>query len=347
MFKEEIDYAELEKTLADFEAFRKVQARKYKIYQTTRKFYTWTFPLALICVFLCFIPFLTPILLVPALIGIAIFIFDLVLYNFILKKPNDKFYDRFKQELFPKAVKCLDPSLEADYKGKFSDEEIKRSLIFQDSIYNSYGEDMIKGSVGNIDLRFCEMNLSTEKFSPGLLLGSFFVSLIAIFFGEGDIETHKEVRLFKGLFFCADFHKSFKGSIILCPKKAGSFSVYTKKYHKGRKKVEMGNVAFDNYYNVYATDPQMASYVLTPLLMEQFMILDEQSTSNEPVVATFHNGKMYLGVPQEKDFFECDIYKGIPDVETFKAFVNEVSIIEKILVHLDQNVRIWGDKAVA
>ncbi|GEM_PF-4077014 len=345
MFDDGIDYEALEKTLADFEAFRKIQARKNKIYDNVRRIYKWTFPLTVIAFILCSIPFLSPIFLVPAIIGSGLFIFDLIFYNFILKKPFDKFYDRFKEDVFPKAVKCLDASLQADHTEKISTTEIKNSLIFQNAIYSSQGEDMIWGKIGNIDLRFCELNLTRRKFSIWLLLGTFLGSLVLIFFGEVGIETHKEVRLFKGLFFHADFHKSFRGSIILCPKKSGKFSVYTKSYHKGRSKVIMGNVNFDQKYDVYASNPLMANYVLTPLFMEQMMILDEQSTANEPVVATFHNGKMYLGVPHEKDFFECDIDKGIPDVESFKAFVEEVRIVEKILIHLDQNVRIWGNKA--
>jgi hypothetical protein len=55
---------------------------------------------------------------------------------------------------------------------------------------------------------------------------------------------------------------------------------------------------------------------------------------------------MCIGLPQDKDLFEANFYRGIPDISAFEELVQEIEVIARLLEHLNQNTRIWGDKAI-
>jgi hypothetical protein len=266
-----------------------------------------------------------------------------------LNKRRDEFYVRFKTEIMPQAIKHVNPGYTYKADGAIKKLLFDKAMLIPQKAEFYFGEDLIKGSVGKVDFKCCEIRVNKSQYSAKKIAGNTAMGclgfIFSLFMGDpevsvGEGNNKKIVRLFSGLFLAADFHKSFKGSVLLRPKNQGVKQILSDHLEKA----EMGDVDFDNRYSVYTTNQTLARYILSPFLIQQIVKLD--AVSPGPLLLTFREGYMFLGLPQEKDLFDCSFYEGVPDLKAFEDFVKEVRIIEKVLEHLNQNTRIWGDKAM-
>lgn len=338
----------MQQLLEDFEQFRKKKYRSYKWHKRITKPFKIVYFLAVPAGILsAILPFLLPFFLPLILVGVGLFITELILYNKVFKEPDVRFRNRFKTEIMPKAFKLINPDFEYSPFEKIPERQIRGMALFKDSIVNYYGEDYVKGKVQGVEIEFCEAFLYTEKYSAGSVAGGVLVNL---FGGEGgDIgadgnEFAKQVRFFSGLILDVDFHKDFEGRVYAIPRRYLDSGLFKKKHFQGWRRTETGNAGFDQVYAVFASNEVLLHYVLTPALQEKFLHLKRKLGAE--IFMSFQSGNLNMGVNWGRDLFECDFAKGIPSISEFENLSEDVQLFEDIVVSLSQERRIWGDKAL-
>lgn len=349
--KTKVDRDDLDGMLESLEAYRLKYSKKTLRFRKVRKYYKWTITLFFLAAFLTILFVVVLPITLPILIGGGvIFIIDLIIHKRLDRK-EDEFHRRFKEEVMPVAAAYSGNGLTYIPEPTIDKELFQRTKLVDEGIDKFHVEDMLQGKFHSVEFKCCEvragrMVLSGKKVAGEMAQGCL-AAILDMLFGLGDdgdmgdeYDTHNYVKSFHGLFVISDFHKSFEGSVLLRPKK----SAVSSQVKNSHNKVEIGDVAFDKKYDVYTTDDVLARYVLSPYLIQQIDLLDDHCP--DALLASFLNGRMCIGLPQENDLFEADFFKGVPDISAFEDLVKEIEIIERLLDHLNQNTRIWGDKAI-
>ncbi len=342
------DKASLERTLADFEAFRKKKYTSFTWYKRLTKPFKIVYYIAVPAMVVgAILPFLMPFFLPVILIGIAFFITQSLLYSFVFKSPDAKFENKFKTEIMPLVFEKINPDLKYSPFDCIPQERVERLLLFKNKISSYYGEDLVVGKFNGVKMRFCEATLRTKKYSAGTIAKGFISNILddgdAYDDGGGD-EFSKQVVFFEGLLMEVDFHKAFKGKVIAIPQRHINSKFFKQANFEGQQKAETGNTVFDQQYAVFTNDEVMLHYILTPALLEKFIKLGDELEAE--IFLSFINGRMNMGVNWNRNLFECDFAKGIPSIEAFVTLSEEITLFEEIVTTLSQERRIWGEKAL-
>lgn len=161
-------------------------------------------------------------------------------------------------------------------------------------------------------------------------------------FLSSDIEIKKEcsskngksyVTIFKGQWLIFDFNKKFKTNIQVREKffrgskLCGLFSDRT--YHK----VSLEDIEFNKIFDVYSKDDYDTFYILTPNTMEKIKDLNKKLIGN--LLFCFINNKMHVGIHNNSDLFEPNIYKKINLQKEKEKIYNEIKIITEFIDTLD------------
>ena len=337
--------------LTELETKRKKQWRNYKIYNNWLIRFVRKVAWFLTIIGLpALIPILTPIFLPIFLPGIIFLLVDLLLRHQLLKRPRNKFKERFKKEVLSRVMKELYPSFKYTPDNTISRKDLDATRIFHNVVKSYYGEDYVEGEIQGVPISFNEVNLFTKmrpkNFGHGIQLFFLgFASVILSIFMQDDVWLIDDrIRFFRGLIFRAEFHKTTTGSVIVIPWKRLKSYIYQGSGYKSAKKVMMDMPAFDSEYAVLSADSQLAFYVLTPSLMERLLAL--QATLQAEIYISVIDSQLSLAVQWEKDFFEADFEKGVPELASLEGFIQEIKFFEGLIEQLQQNVRIWGDKAL-
>ncbi len=148
-------------------------------------------------------------------------------------------------------------------------------------------------------------------------------------------------KVFKGLFFVADFNKHLNESTFVVSEKE-----YANMLGKEKEKVEhygnlvkLENPEFEKVFSVYGSSQQEARYVLTPTMMEA--IVNLHKTYHLKMKFSFTGSKVYCAIPMKKDMFEPTVKRGVR-YEDIEAFYMILSLIETIITEMNLNTRIWS-----
>ncbi len=149
-----------------------------------------------------------------------------------------------------------------------------------------------------------------------------------------DDEGHTTyVTIFRGQWFIFDFNKQFKANIQVCAKNfhnARRGSLFSKtKYNK----VSMEDMEFNKEFKVYAQNELDAFYVLTPNCMEKIKELKDKTKGR--LLLCFIDNRLHVGLYNNKDLFEANIFKKINLEEEQNKTINEMKIITEFVDTLD------------
>ncbi len=147
-------------------------------------------------------------------------------------------------------------------------------------------------------------------------------------------------KVFKGLFFVAEFNKNLNENTFVVPEKEYANLLgqeKTKVAHYGEL-VKLENPEFEKIFSVYGSSQQEARYVLTPTMMEAIVNLSK--TYNLKMKFSFRGAKVYCAIPMKKDMFEPTVKRGIK-YEDIEEFYMILSLIETIITEMNLNTRIW------
>ncbi len=149
-------------------------------------------------------------------------------------------------------------------------------------------------------------------------------------------------KVFKGLFFVADFNKHLNESTFVVSEKEYAIlgKEKTKTEYYGNL-VKLENPEFEKIFSVYGSSQQEARYVLTPTMMEA--IVNLYKNYRLKMKFSFTGSKVYCAIPMKKDMFEPTVKRGIK-YEDIEEFYMILSLIETIITEMNLNTRIWTKK---
>lgn len=178
-------------------------------------------------------------------------------------------------------------------------------------------EDLIRGCVGKTGFHCAEVHAEEKRVTTNSKGG----------------RREYWVDIFKGFLFIADFHKDFQGQTTVLRDSLFKFDF-------GGSRVKLENAAFEKIFDVHATDPVEARYLLTPSMMERLVALDRQF--NGGITASFRNSTILIAIPETKNHFEASIWKSFKDISRFEDDFSAIRMLISIVEDLNLNTRIWS-----
>jgi hypothetical protein len=226
----------------------------------------------------------------------------------------------FKQDVLRRVFEFVLPGIEYDPGARIAARHVEGSGLFPESWSQESGEDYVSGRLGATDFRFSELRLARRQ------------------------GKRTEV-VFRGLFFAADFHKSFRGRTYLLPDRAerllGPFgrALQALPRFDRTELVELEDPDFEKRFVCYATDPVEARYVLSTSLMQRLLRMAERTPGSLRV--SFVDEALYLALPLAGDLFAVPFGRGAVDDARILAWSRELLAVAGIVEELDLNTRIW------
>ncbi|MBL8994260.1 MAG: DUF3137 domain-containing protein, partial [Spirochaetia bacterium] len=191
------------------------------------------------------------------------------------------------------------------------------------------GDDLVQGLLDKTDLRFSELHSEYKTETRD---------------SKGNRRTTWHT-IFRGLFFVADFHKDFKGRILVLPDSAEKLfgkllGQMFQSWNKGRGElVKLEDSDFEKAFVVYATDQIEARYVLSTSLIRR--ILDFVSKTRKLVHLSFFKNKVAVAVSYSRVLFEPRVFSSLLDFELIKTYYEDMALAVGIVEELNLNTRIW------
>ncbi|NNC95495.1 MAG: DUF3137 domain-containing protein [Chitinophagales bacterium] len=252
-----------------------------------------------------------------------------IVYSTMYEKHRRKFKNEVKDKLILQIVNSMNMGLTYRRSSFISVNEFRKCGIYQQSIDKYWGEDFFEGKVGETDVLFSELTAQSKK---------------TVRDSKGNVHTHY-VTFFQGLFVIADFHKNFSGRTLVLPDNSEQFlGMIGKKLQSMNftrdELVYMENPEFEKKFVVYSTDQVEARYILSLTMLERIMMLSEKLDSR--ISLSFADNKVYIAIPQSKDFLEHNLNQSVLDSEVIRNFYDEIVTCLEIVDDLNLNIRIWG-----
>ncbi|MBM4385148.1 MAG: DUF3137 domain-containing protein [Deltaproteobacteria bacterium] len=236
-----------------------------------------------------------------------------------------------RSQILEPVVRFWDPSFDYKQRGHIAQAEFDASRLFAGESFNRYaGEDLVTGKHGATAFRFCELHVKhVEKTKNG---------------------TRTRV-VFDGIFFVADFNKSFRSQTVVLPDTAeralGTFGRAFQSLASGAsgmQLVELEDPAFERAFTVRSTDPTEARYLLSPSLMQRIAAFGANTGSK--LRLGFLGGRVYVAIPLPGDFLAINAHKPLM-LDDIRKWAGELLFATSIVDELDLNTRIWAKKPAA
>jgi hypothetical protein len=232
----------------------------------------------------------------------------------------------FKREVLAPLFEFALPGVRYDPAARIDGATVERSGLFPESWSSESGEDYVAGRLGETAFRLSELRLTRRQ------------------------RKNRQTVVFHGLFFAADFNKSFRGRTYLLPDVAervfGTLgrSLQALPRFDGTELVELEDPDFEKRFVCYATDPIEARYLLSTSLLRRLVGLAERASGSLRV--SFLDECLYLAMPLG-NLFPAAFFASSVDEEALHARVRELYSVVGIVEELGLNTRIWSKGAAA
>ena len=258
---------------------------------------------------------------------IALFlILVLALLTSLFSKYEKRFNLALKEEILPKILAFINRKLKYESDAFIKQTDFTDSKIFPNKqIYSYKGSNFITGSYG--EGLFALSQLEIQEISKK---------------SSGAKTETKISALFRGLFYVADFNKSFSGKTVICPDyaqqtfggKLGEMINQAMEFNSNQL-VTINDAEFAKYFAVYSTDLTEAQYILSPSMIEQIKLIKQKLERD--LYFSFINDKVYVAIPSDTDLFVPVIFHKMTNFKTIEpvyCFINTLIDIGKDL-HLN------------
>jgi TM2 domain-containing membrane protein YozV len=252
-------------------------------------------------------------------------------------RKNVPFRNEFKEAVIGPIVNFLEPQL------KYNPEDVfvpgvlvLGSEIFPHSSYYPEGywaEDFVEGMFGQTKFEFFEINYDSiyeHPYAKKLYKGVNPIDL------KSDYDIPERIP-FRGLFFVAEFNKSFKGCTLIRPDDIGIWPQWLRVTK--REPVRLEDPEFEKLFAVYSTDQITARYILSTSLMKR--ITDYKNKVGRAIHISFIRNKIFIAIGHKKNSFEINIYKSLYDFDNSREYYNDFRIALDIIEDLNLNTQIW------
>jgi uncharacterized protein DUF3137 len=243
-----------------------------------------------------------------------------------------QYVSRFKEGAIRPVIGFIDPRLTYHPDASIGQVTFAQAGIFTHSIDRFSGDDLVSGTVGSTAMRFSELHAEYKTQSVN---------------SKGQVKTTWHT-IFKGLFFEADFNKSFHGETFVrtdvAEKLFGAIGQALQKPLFGKSElVTLEDPEFEKEFVVKSTDQQEARYILTPALMAR--ILEFKRKARRDVQFSFIGSSVYAAVPYREDLFEPPVWSSVLNPELLESYYDALRLVVAVVDDLNLNTRIWSKPA--
>jgi len=258
---------------------------------------------------------------------IAIFI-AVALFFWAKKHYSKDYASEFKDKIIHPLIKQIDDSLQYSKTLCISQGHFRNSKLFKKSIDRYSGNDLVKGKIDDVKLRFSDVHAEYRSRDS-----------------KGRSSWH---TIFQGLFLIADFNKEFKGTTSVLPDTAEKtfgklLGGWMQSKNMNRNDlVKMDDPEFEKQFVVYASDQIEARYILTHAMMKR--LLDFKRRSSVPLYVSFSNNQIYLALEYNKDLFEPTIFSSLLEYSLIKEYVTTLQLATGIIHELKLNEKLWSKR---
>lgn len=241
----------------------------------------------------------------------------------------EEFRSRYKELIIKPILDFISPDLKYNPEGRILLKHFVSSSLFTRYPERYYGEDLIHGKIENTYFAFSEVHAEykTEYY-----------------------DTHlKKLTLwhtiFKGLFFIANFNKSFEGKTIILPDNTerllGPLISDTIQTSSKRQKqlIKLENPDFEKEFVVYGDDQLESRYILGPEIVER--ILEFRREARAPVYFSFAENSIFVGLSKKKNYFEPGYHHSLINIDSINELYSLIKLIIDIVDDFNLNARIW------
>ncbi|MCX2573825.1 DUF3137 domain-containing protein [Pedobacter sandarakinus] len=232
----------------------------------------------------------------------------------------------YKRDVIGASLKSINESLTISPGNGIYETEFAYTQLFQTTPDRYHSEDLVKGKIDKTAFFFAEVHAEYKTTTQT----------------KNGTQTQWH-DIFKGIIFAADFNKNFTNKMIIRPKYFGSAlgSWLTNVFSSdGGSVVKLENPDFDKAFITYGNDQVGSRYILTPMLMERILKLNDNSKYQ--ISLSFLDSRMYIAFPLDRNYFEAPVFKSLLKMENLNDDINAINFMCDIVQELDLNTRIWG-----
>lgn len=235
----------------------------------------------------------------------------------------------FKQKIISAVLKSIDEGMELDYENGLSENDFIFSQLFTQKPDRYTSQDQVFGTAVKTRFSFSEVHAEYKTETRT----------------KNGTQEHWHTIL-KGIVFCADFNKHFKGITLVRPRDFGSaigawissnIPIFST---SDNKLVKLENPDFEKTFVTYSSDQVEARYILTPAMMERLCQLNGRSKYT--ISLSFIETRLYIAFPLDKDYFEPPVYRSLLDLRSVAEDIELIQFMYDVIRELDLNTRIWG-----
>ncbi|KPK85911.1 MAG: hypothetical protein AMS27_06230 [Bacteroides sp. SM23_62_1] len=239
----------------------------------------------------------------PDLINVFWIMGSLVILGFIFVLASAGFSRSFrkmyKKNIIGKLVGRVSKDLAYFRDDKVEFNEFKASRLYNMDIASYKGRDLVTGKLSDISYRFSWLQVYGRTMPDQKMKSGTF-------------------RIFRGVFFVADFQKQFITQATVYPNIGRNyrFDVIMKFLQDtimGRR-IEMNDPEFDKEFAVYSEDEENIKKLLSPGLRQ--WIVDFKARTKSMLSLSFSGSKMFIAVNLRKNLFEPAIFRKVTDYDT-------------------------------
>ena len=138
--------------------------------------------------------------------------------------------------------------------------------------------------------------------------------------------------MFQGQWYIFDFNKSFVSDVQIID---SNFTHTSRKsfFSKPFNKIQLEDMEFNNLFDTYAQNDLDAFYLLTPHVIQKLKTLKYANSGN--LIFCFNNNKLHIGVNNERNSFEPNLYRPININEIEQQTLQEIYDIISFINYLD------------
>lgn len=231
----------------------------------------------------------------------------------------------FKDNVIEKIIHFIDPTFSYRASSHIHESEYRFSGLLPQNYDRFSGSDLVEGVKDGVALRFSDV-LVEEKH-------------------EGKNGKEEWRTLFQGLFFCADFHKDFKGKTYVLPDIAERSLGFVGSLFQGLNQthgslMKLDHVEFEKYFVVYGDDPVESRYILSYALMERIVTFYKQEKKN--LFIGFVGGKMYMALEYKKALFAPSLRTSVLVFADIKKYFELLEMVFGIVETFKLDQKLWG-----